>query len=153
MTEEQRYRLYDHDNVDPLWDQMAPGGQPAMAELLGAIDIPVVHREMLRAALPGLQVLVDVKGKGTQRLETARLRQRLHFWERIGLVARSGDALLRILDPAALRDFALKHDLYMPLDGLRRAHAWASQGHTMLHYQEAEALEVLIQMREEKETA
>jgi hypothetical protein len=152
VTDDQVYWLYDHRDVDPLWDQMAPGEQPAMAELLGTIDIPMVHRELLRAALPGLQILVDVKGKGTQRLETARLRQRLFFREKNGLVTRCGDDLLRILDPAGLRDFALKHDLYMPLDGLRRAHAWAIAGHTMLHHQEAEALMELMQMREGMET-
>lgn len=145
-----RHQEYAHPGVDPLWDAAPAHGGPYLAHLMGHLYIPQVHRQLLRAALPGRLQCVRSNVGSTRRAhnrnsEVLHLKEQLSQWRRKGFLhSEDGGDVLTLVDPHALRIHALDRDAVMPLDGATRALRWAELGTTALHRQEASALRTFL---------
>lgn len=139
---------YSKPNVHPDWDTAPLSGIKQLSHLMGHLGVGVVHREMLRAALPGRTFRKQGTGSmrdRTVRGEASEFTRTLLRLEKNGRIKRIGRHLLRVLDAEGMRNAAEQHNVVMPPDGILRARAWASYGETEMHEEEFRALDRLAQ--------
>lgn len=148
------YTEYRYRDVDPVWDEALLGACEQVADMLVVLELPVLHRQMLRAALPGRKLRVSLSGTGkgaSGNGETAAFGEGLRRMDRKGMIRRESDELVHVLDVQALYEFVLHSEQpRMPRDGYLRALAWAQGGDSPLHARETRRLQQVLAERDEE---